>query len=555
MALFQPPDPQLVKTGLNQDQLWSHRVLALYPGKHPIQMYNSACYYLMHVLGIDIAGFHRKWILDFCFMGAKNRDDWEYLKILYEEVIEKILLTPEMSDKELIIHDGVLADNEVKVSDGRLGQVTISYRGSIKSTIYQGLATWEAQRGKIDIAIGTYSLGQITKEWIPNFRIMLVLSKENLQLEWFFEKDNEAIKTLCYEKDSQGDPKVFSRLSGVGHRGAIRMIHPDLWIIDDWLDKKMESTLDEAERVFKQEIFGTRVTGGRICVVGTILAEGDMLYKIRFGEIGAKFFNFSGFYPCYKDKALMIPRWWKRGKDFLDEQLDVQGEIIFQIEYMLNPMSDKTSLFKSKFIEAAKKAGMDLCLQRIKDPEAYSVTGNDFQFSTSQDADWGVNMGLEIFEDEKPRIRILGMDRYQGRDEDEILEAIEDDYRRRDHDLVGFESNGFQRILANMWLKRNIALPYYTHDTLRGDYTKPKGIPSLGQIFTDLDVAIPWDCEDCREEMGIFVRELQGWQYNAERKVYVSKSRYKDTTLAFWIAILTVRMAEAGGGTISEIEL
>lgn len=534
MALFKSPAPDLIVKPANNDQLVAHRRAALYSGSDPVKMYNSACYYQQHVLGIDIAPFHKYWILNYCFMAKGEELEEEFLKIASK-----------------LFEDISLSDQELAYRPMRRGVEVISFRGSIKSTVFQAVASWELQRKGIDIAVGSYSAGQIAKEWIPNFRIMIEISKDNLELDWEYKTDNEDRKVITWDIPSE-DPekplKITSRMMGVGHRGAIRMIHPDLWIIDDWLDKKMESTLEEAERVFKQEVFGTRSPHTPFVVVGTILAEGDMLYKIKSGEIGGKFFNYTGTYPGYLNEEKKIPRWDKRGAEFMDEQRDVQGELIFQIEYMLNPISDKSALVATKYLDKAKEAGMDLCLGRLAHPDALTVSGNDFQYSDSSDADWGVNFGLEFFTNPeiKPKIRILAMERYRGKDDVEILRMIEDDNKKYHHAQVGFEKNNFQKILADIYKRNNALFPVYEHNTGSERNQFQVGIPSLRQIFTNYDIAIPWDCEDCREEMSVFCKELQGWQYSKEHKKYIHKGRYKDTTLAFWIAILTLRMAEYG---------
>ena len=540
MALFHPPAPELLIEPANSDMVTGHRRAALYTGKNPVFKYNSLCYYAQHVLGIDIAPFHMNWILNYAFMGMA--EEWRpQFKALSLELFKDISLS----------------DQDSNFEPGKLGLEVISFRGSIKSTIFQMIASWELQRGGIDIAVGTYSLGQIMKEWLPNFRNMLEFAKDNLDLDWVYETDNQDRKVIAWYLPNEKNPdkpiKVTSRLMGLGHRGAIRMIHPDMWIIDDWLDKKMESTLEEAERVFKQEVMGTRTPGSKMIVVGTILAEGDMLYKIKSGELGGKFFIFAGSYAGYLDEANKIPRWWKRGADFMEEQRDVQGELIFQIEFMLNPINDKMALVSNKYIDEAKDT--NICLGRKIHQDAYSVTGNDFQISDAASADWGVSFGLEFFPNEVATpIRVLEMHRYQGEDELGILKIIEDDNAIYQHALIGFESNGFQRVLANIYKRNNSLFPIYEHNTGSERNTFQIGIPSLKQIFTNFDIAIPWDCESCREKMAIFIKELQAWQYSKEKRKFVHKGRYKDTTLAFWIAVLTLRMAEYGQISVAAID-
>ncbi len=526
MALFSPPDPQFVFIPKNNDQMAAHRRMAMYPGNDPFKMINSVLYYLKHVLGIEWAPFHKVWI--------------------------------------------VLAITKVMIG-------VIAFRGSTKSTIFQGYTSWKMQRALIpgwknpddergyrgrDIAIGSYSKEQLKKEWFPNLRIMLELSRTNLDLEWKYSVDNKAEiiigKKILFKGKFVFDNHTLGRALGFGINSAIRMIHPDEWIIDDWLDKRMKGTVEEATRIFKQDVAGTRTEiDSKIFVIGTILWEGDLLDDIKHGRIGV--IEYAGEFTPYLDEARTIPRWHKRGKEFLEQQAAIQGEDVFEIEYMLNPISDKAALIKRKYMEAAKLAGEGLYWDRDKTDGTFIISGNDFQASESSDSDWGVNIGLEIFPD-KPRIRPIYIDRYQGRDSQEIYEHNLDYQRKYNIELNGFETNGFQVNLARYVRRQSITFPIFEHVTGTERNQFDVGIPSLKQIFHEFDIALPTGDKDPMNNKDLdltldFIKEMSGWQFSTEHKKYVHRGRYKDISMAFWIAILTLREMEGGSAEVMAIEL
>ena len=522
MTLYEAPDPHLIIKPKTKLALVAHRQAAL----------TNPVYFFRYVLGNDIKAclnflkctneehFHGEWIRNFALYQASY---------------------------------------------------AISARGHIKSTIAQGLAAWMMCGGKFphwtkwlkDIFMVTYSGDQAT-EWLTNVSIMiddfLVL---NLQLDMEYRK-----KSLS--KDIQLINK--GRCSARGLTGTIRMRHSDILFIDDIISEKMKVTMAEAERILRGSIIGTMLPHTLLFFIGTILEEGDPVDKVHNGEIGKHTFKTGKKYPALFDEIDMFkidindPDTWKdirvrwpekRNFEFLYRQWDYQGEIIFQIEYMLNPLSDEMSLVKNDMIDEAKERGKGLVLDRKPQQHAICTAGFDPQISPSVDADWSVVFSLEILED---KIIPIGMDRFQGLDEDEQLDRIEEEDRKFRYEDLVIETVGFQRIFANLLRKRNTSIPITEHSTNIDKHDKQIGIPSIRQYFVDGTFVIPWPEGDTpqevmtREKMSIFLRELKGIQYSVEKKQFVSKTRYDDTVLACWHALLSEQNVRGSEATMIAVD-
>lgn len=464
-------------------------------------------YFSLYVLGIDFAGFHREW-LDY-YLGNKS-------------------------------------------------SFIISSRRHAKSTFTQVLSIWEALRSR-KIILVVMNSGPQTAEWMRYCLAMLQDAVERMQYglkittEVLTKEDvgeeitQESIGRIALSNGSV----IYGRSIG----GKIRGLNADIIICDDLLDKKMNMSFEEAEHIFRAVILGVREDHTKTIYVGTIIREGDALDKLYTGEI-------KGFigdkYPAiinWETKEVLWPslRHW----NFLMDQRDLVGEMDFQVEYQLDPLSDKLSLVPRHMSDKCRNA--DLVLGRKRDPEAEAVViGVDLQISPSDDADYTVLLALELMPEtiDKDSVwRILDMKRMRAGDgEDEIAqkEALEEMARFYDADEVKIESVGFQRYFGND--VRRSDLKFYTdiedHDTRGEKHDRQIGIPSLRKLFKQIAVEIPWADENVhtkaeviytRDNMEIFLSELSGWQYNKEKNKFESKRRNDDTTMAFWFAVLSAR--------------
>ena len=441
------------------------------------------------------------------------------------------------------------------------------------------------------MAVGSYSLKKLGKEWLPSVEVMLDLAKQSLDLSWKYESNNtEEIKIALARKEgltSVTRKDTISRIQTASYRSPIRMMHPDEWVIDDWLDESM-GDMQEGERKFRQELLGTRTAdyegairrGTIVTLLGTILREGDLLDKMSKGELGT--FTFYGKFPCYKgDPVKKIPMWERRPEKYLQQQLKDQGDHIFQVEYLLDPISDESALIKNDWLDRAKKAGKLLSYGRLRHSEAFmAVQGNDFQMSPK--GDYGVMLSMEVidFQDhlvKEPRIRILDLDRYRGKDEFEVLDKIFNDYNKYNHDLVGFEDNGFQAMFGNRALRDRITFPLFRYKTSGKTYKMKsrvevqhsgKGmdrqqiemmarhnIGLLRSTFSIFDIALPTKTHEDREITANLCKELRGWQWDVSRGRYIHKGEYKDVTLGLLIALITLDMALGSTVDVGAVDL
>lgn len=419
----------------------------------------------------------------------------------------------------------------------------ISSRRMGKSTWTQALAVWEAMKSRKRILVVMNAGGQ-TGEWMRYCLSMLqdAVDRLSVGMNISIEMQTEEVTNQFGQKITQesigrimlsNGSVIYGRSLG----GKIRGVNADIIICDDLLDKKMNMSFAEAEHIFRAVIMGVMEDKTKIIYVGTIIMEGDALDKLHTGEIegfvGDKF-------PAVLDWDTEEVLWPEvRPMSWIKKQRQRVGEMDFQVEYMLDPLSDKLALIPLSMSDKAKND--ELVLGRTPHPDSTVVIGVDLQISPSQDADWSVFFALEVFDDEW---RILDMERLQA-DENVQLRILDDMARKYQAYEVLVETNGFQRIFANLFrqMSDKFSLNIAEFNTTRGEkHDTQVGIPSLRTLFTNDVITIPWgEDTDTKVKMDIFMRELAGWQYDKEKKKFVSKRRHDDTTMAFWFAVLSAR--------------
>lgn len=503
MSSFSSPSPECILRPINEVGAVSHTVGAI----------QDFFYFCLYVLGIRFTWFHREWF-DFY---QKNKNTY-----------------------------------------------VISSRRMAKSTWTQALAIWEAIRSRKRILVVMNSRDQ-TAEWMRYALSMLQDAIEimglGLKISVEMLKAEDVGEEIIQESVGRIALSNGSVITGKSLAGKIRGQNADIIICDDLLDKKMNMSFEEAERIFRAVILGIREDWTKCIYVGTVLKEADALDKLHSKEI-------KGFvgdkYPAILDwdtKEVLWPelRHWQ----FLMDQQDLVGEMDFQIEYMLDTLSDKLALVPKHMSDKCKNN--DLILGRKRDPDAIAVViGVDLQISPSDDADYTVLFSLELMpetEDEDSVWRILEMQRMRagdGQDEDFQKKVLEETARFYNAEEVKIESVGFQKYFGNDVRKSD--LKFYTdiedHDTRGEKHDKQIGVPSLRKLIKNQVIEIPWGDENqhtkaeilyTRKQMNIFINELAGWQYDRIKNKFISRARNDDTTMAFWFAVLSARkIVDAG---------
>jgi hypothetical protein len=506
LALFSPPDQELIFEPNSPLSLAAHRQAA----------FTHLPYYQKHVLGIGIADFHEEW-------------------------------------------------NNLAMNNPYVG--IICSRGHIKSTWSQSLNAQEMLstpelipksqklfRHYENMTV-CYANDQ-TKRWHENLKSMLEFSFENLDLGYEFIKDNKLELQLRGRATNGRENK--SQSFGKGMTGNIRMSHPSRVTCDDILNEQMSISFEEAERKFRGSVLGTMVPGTQLTVVGTILREGDILDKIKNKEIGGRLFKV-GFYPAILNNekyelGLEEPRvLWehKRPFSYLMDQKDLLGEMVFEIEFLLNPISDKLALIPRHVMDTCKDTS--LILGRGAAEGAKIVGGIDLQISPSDDADWTVIVSLEVLKD---KWRFLNIRRFRGLRYDAQLKQVDDEYGTYNHELIICETNQFQKMFAQMLADMYEYIPIEEQTTHRyNKHDAQTGIPSLAQLYSKGKLVIPWGHKDIhtpeqikhtREMMQIVINEAASWQYDKDKGKFVSRGRHDDTTIGTWEASLAARKIEAG---------
>ena len=444
----------------------------------------------------------------------------------------------------------------------------ISSRRHAKSTFSQALAVWELIRSSINkkpitILVVMNSFDQ-TKEWMRYFQNMLVKAMETLDFnlgmvssEDQINEDGNKVKELFMNDISQRitqkaiariELSTGSKIYGRSLTGKIRGLNADLIICDDLLDKKMNLSFEEAEHIFRAVILGVREAHTKCLYVGTIIKQGDILDKLFTGEI-------KGFvgkkYPAVLNEETKEVLWKElRSYEYLMEQRDLVGELDFQVEYLLNPISDKLALVPRSMADRCKN--QDILLNRPIHPDASYVIGVDLQISPSVDSDWSVFTTLEILDGEW---RIFEVNRIKG-EKDYQLEILKAQAQRCNADDVRIETNQAQRWFADDFKKINYLQQVTTHHTGSEKHDTQIGIPSLRALFSNNIIQIPWGKGDAyddqqiahtRDLMSLFIDELSGWLYDTEKNKFISNARHDDTTMSLWLAILSARDLENGG--------
>jgi len=355
------------------------------------------------------------------------------------------------------------------------------------------------------------------KDWTRNYLAMLQLAIDSMGLDVTIIRSNETEVEL-----SNGSIVYIRSLTS-----KIRGLSPDLIICDDLLDEEMNITFEEAERIFRGVILGTRQEHTKVLYVGTILRQGYILDKIRTAEIP----NFHGAsYPAILDEGRKIVRWpEKRSWKYLMEQKAINGSYLFEIEYQLNPLSDELALVPKRLIDSCKDESIS-----IHDSfEGTRVMGVDLQISTSSSADYSVFVTLAVSGEGK--YHLVHMDRNRGMGYAWQLNRIKQLHAKYQPQLIMVESNSFQRVLAQMLQEEY--LPIEESVTGLEKHDMQIGIPSLRQIFESRQIVIPWKDSESREMFQPLIQELAAWQFVKDKGKFVSKARHDDTTMALWKAI------------------
>ncbi len=184
----------------------------------------------------------------------------------------------------------------------------------------------------------------------------------------------------------------------------------------------------EDKSVFWQVISPTvQLKNGRIYVVGTTRNYGDLLMELHNENDE----YYSKKYPAIikdekgKEKPLWPQKYTLQDKDVfgrasLPKIRREIGEINFEQEFMLNPVSSQTGLFPYEVI--SRNMDNEITFKEFAEPNKRYVVGMDIAYSKAARGDYSVITVLEI--DSERNKTLVYMDRFKGRPPKEQKETL-----------------------------------------------------------------------------------------------------------------------------------
>jgi len=135
---------------------------------------------------------------------------------------------------------------------------------------------------------------------------------------------------------------------GVGTGTGIAGLHPDIAIVDDIVNEQTVNSLEmmEASREFLRYLSSTFVPGTEEIITGTIYDEHDAYQDI----IRNPYFDVYLRGAIDNKQELFFPQ--EQDWDFLKLKRLELGERVFANQYLNDPISDETSMFKSAWVDS-----------------------------------------------------------------------------------------------------------------------------------------------------------------------------------------------------------
>jgi hypothetical protein len=271
---------------------------------------------------------------------------------------------------------------------------------------------------------------------------------------------------------------------------SIRGLHPG-WIgVDDFLDKSCIYSKEQRDKfidVFQAEIMKAVEPDGQVIVVGTPFHHED-LYSVLRNDHKWKLFEYPAIFP---NGELAAPH--RYTYELIESNRKSLGSLIFSREILCVPVSDTSTIFPYSILENAYK-GMEsftLVSNIHSHPKKFIKVrvGCDFALSANIGADSSVFSvwGLDQYND----WWLLHIWRGQGKSHNEQLSKLSEIERNFDPNEIIMETNGFQRIMADLARERGIrgVTDFNTDSFNKKDMYD--GLPSLAVLFEQGRIHLP----------------------------------------------------------------
>jgi len=316
----------------------------------------------------------------------------------------------------------------------------------------------------------------------------------------------------------------------------IRGLHPNFIFCDEGQNYENKS-------IFWQVISPTvQLKNGKIFVVGTTRSFGDLLMEL-YNENDE---YFSKKYPAIikNEKGKEVPLWPEKytleNKDIFKKislpriRREI-GEINFEQEFMLNPVSSQTGLFPYELIQRNIDSSQGF-LEFAQSNERY-VIGMDIAYSKEVKGDFSVIIVLGI--DPQRNKRIVYMDRFKGKSPNEQKSILKNIIGRFHPYRVIIDEKGvgegFLRDLKEEVHTTQIEGKSYNQPEAKNDLLK-----SLRNEFENNRLTIPHNPEHAisYERINVLIKELEetGWVIKNNKAKIEGLGKHDDTVMALALA-------------------
>ena len=321
----------------------------------------------------------------------------------------------------------------------------------------------------------------------------------------------------------------------------IRGIHCGTAISDDFLDKSCLYSGEQRSKfheVFYAEIKSIVDEGGYNIVSGTPFHQND-LYGDLMKDKMFKVFTYPGILP---NMEILAPD--RVTFEFLMELKQSLGSIVFSREILVSPISDSSTLFPYDYLMRST-IGMEN-IRYVDNVESFPIkmeriaVGCDFAISGAIGADSSVFAVLG--RDKNKNIYLLYYWRAKGASHAEQVSQIVSINDRFKPNVIVMESNGFQKILADMVKQRGVrnVKEFVTTSGVKRDLYV--GLPSMSAVFERGEIKIPFaPDEETQEKTQLVFSEFNGVTFNEDSGKLENSIDHDDCVMAIFMAATELR--------------
>ena len=319
------------------------------------------------------------------------------------------------------------------------------------------------------------------------------------------------------------------------YRTSNRGPHPGWVSVDDFLDKSALYSKEQRESFkesFNAEIMNMVLPQGQICMVGTPFHEQDLYSDLKL-DPAWHVFEYPAVFP---DGSVL----WANRYDF--EALKAKrlslGSLIFSREILVRPVSDSTSIFPWDLLEKAY-VGMEkykLVKNRASFPIKFRkvAIGVDWALSATVGADF--TEFTVLGEDFQGDVWLLAQETLHGAGYDLQIQTLKSLSLSFDSDVNVVETNGFQRVMANLAIDAgvlNIVEETTTGHTKKDFY---EGLPALAVPFDQGKLHFPRGDENSIEKTNQICSQLNSMAFDEDKGTLESVGGHDDKSMSLYFA-------------------